>query len=262
MAQNAAPQNFLNAGHFYSNLAKPIEIDLSFIVDSTNGNGLGIRSLKSNGYVKNVYMHTSSTPATGNPNPAAGYALVQLQGNFNRYIGGFSGFVTPVTGSIKIDNGATLTIGNPYIITTLGNATAAQWTTVGVPAGVTPAVGVSFIAIATGAGSGNTSTSRVSTPTTSGITNIEVIGDPNQSIANTNVAANGGAWLLVQFMSPTVAVTSGTSGNAVTLNAGTTLEATGGGTVATTMAPTAPANNSVCGMTIKLDGSSVSVDGL
>lgn len=237
----AAPLNFPNAGHFYSNVAKPVEIDLNFIVDSTNGNGLGIRSLKSNGYVKNVFMHTTQTPGTNNgvlnPNPASGYALIELAGNFNKYLGGFTGFVTPVSTSTKIDNGATLTVGNPYVITILGNATAAQWTTVGVPAGVTPAVGVSFIAIATGAGSGNTSTSRVQIPTTSGISVIEVIGDASQSMNNSNVAANGGGWLLIQFMAAT-------------------------SSSVTTLIPTAPAANSVCGMTIKLDASSVSVDGL
>ena len=242
MAQpGAAPQNFPNKGNLYSNITKPIDISLNFIVDSTNGNGLGIRSLKSNGYVNNVFMHTTQTPATSNgylnPNPAAGYALIQLKGNFNRYIGGFSGFVTPVATSTKIDNGATLTVGAHYVITTLGNATAAQWLTVGVPAGITPAVGTSFIAIATGAGSGNTSTSRVMVPTTSGISTVEIVGDPNASIANSNSAANGGAWLLIKFDAATSASV-------------------------TTLIATAPADNSVCGMTIRFDGSSVNVDGL
>jgi len=235
----AAPLNFPNAGHFYSNVAKPIEIDLNFIVDRANGNGLGIRSLKSNGYVKNVYMQSSSTPASGNPmvnSTSAGLCLVQLQGNFNHYLGGFQGFVSQNATSTKIDNGATLTIGHAYVIATVGNATAAQWTTVGVPAGVTPAVGLSFIAKATGAGSGNTSTSRVVIPGVTGITSVEVIGDASQSI-NSNTAANGGMYLLIQFLGATDAST-------------------------TTLIPTAPQDNAVVGMTIKLDASSVSVDGL
>ena len=235
----AAPINFPNAGHFYSNVAKPIEIDLNFIVDRANGNGLGIRSLKSNGYVKAVYMQSSATPASGNPfvnSTSAGLCLIQLQGNFNKYLGGFSGFVSQNATSTKIDNGATLTIGSPYVIAVVGNATAAQWTTVGVPAGVTPAVGLSFIAKATGAGSGNTSTSRVVIPGVSGITSVEVIGDTSQSI-NSNTAANGGMYLLIQF-----------------------LGATSGGNTA--LIPTAPTDNAVVGLTIKLDASSVTVDGL
>lgn len=55
--------NGQNGGHFYSNITQPVKIDLNFVVDSANGNGLGIRSLKSNGYVDNVFMHTP--PLTG-----------------------------------------------------------------------------------------------------------------------------------------------------------------------------------------------------
>ena len=211
----------LNGKSIYWNVAKPMVVSLNFTVDHTNGNGLGIRSLKSNGYCRNVFMNTNQTAGVNdgytNPNPLAGFALIQFKNNFNYYLGGFSGQVSPVTGSTKIDNGATLTLGQAYVISTLGNATLAQWQTVGVPMGVTPAVGTSFIAVATGAGSGNTSTSRVSTPTVSGVTSVEVIGDPNQSIANSNISSNGGAWVLVQFLAPVVtdAGTSGTAGNAV-----------------------------------------------
>lgn len=44
---------------FYTKHVQPILIDCSFIVDSTNGNGLGIRSLKGGG-VSNVFMNTSA----------------------------------------------------------------------------------------------------------------------------------------------------------------------------------------------------------
>ena len=130
-------RGFPNAGHFYSNIVKPIKIDCNFVVDSTNGNGLGIRSLKSNGYVRNVFMHTSATPGANdgytNPNPAAGYALIQLKQNFNAYLGGFSGFVSPVTGSnIVISSSSVLTVGNPYIITAVGVASAPTFTVVAV----------------------------------------------------------------------------------------------------------------------------------
>jgi hypothetical protein len=230
MANNNAPQNFPNAGHFYSNIAKPIEIDLNFVVDSTNGNGLGIRSLKSNGYVQNVFLHTTATPMGGNPNPASGLAMIQLKGNFNKYLGGFSGFVSPVTGSALTST----TAGNAYVITALGTTTTAQWNAAGLPQGLTPTVGQAFIATATGPIGG---TGSVHAPGVSGITSMEVIGDPNTEIANSNTSANGGAILIVQFLAPT-------------------------SSSVTTPIPTAPANNSVVGMTIKLDGSSVTVDGL
>src|ERR1700722_13005671 len=91
----------LNGKSIYWNVAKPMVVECNFIVDAANGNGLGIRSLKSNGYIQNVFMHTSSTPGTNNgytnPNPAVGLILVQFKNNFNYYLGGFSGFVSPTT---------------------------------------------------------------------------------------------------------------------------------------------------------------------
>ncbi len=119
-----------NGGRLYSFGSQPVLIDCNFVVDATNGNGLGIRSLKGQG-VENVFMHTSATPGKGpngllNPNPASGYAWVQLSANYNRYLGGFSGFVAPVTGgAVNIDSvSAALTIGQAYVITSVGHAAA------------------------------------------------------------------------------------------------------------------------------------------
>ena len=224
----------LNGQALYTNVAKPIEVHLNFVVDSTNGNGLGIRSLKSNGYVRNVFMHTSASPGTNdgalNPNPAAGFALIQFKNNFNYYLGGYSGFVSPVTGSPT----GSIVNHTAYIIASLGTTTLAQWQAKGLPLGLTPTVGQSFIATATGALGG---TGTVIQPGVSGIVASEVVGDPNGSIANTNLAQNGGAYLLVQFLGATDAST-------------------------TTLIATAPANGSVCGMTAVFDGSSVTIDGL
>ncbi len=117
-----------NGGRLYSFGAQPVLIDCNFVVDSTNGNGLGIRSLKGQG-VENVFMHTSATPGKGpngllNPNPAVGLAWVQLSNNYNRYLGGFSGFAAPTTGGTLAINSTALTIGNPYIIASVGHAAA------------------------------------------------------------------------------------------------------------------------------------------
>lgn len=112
-----------SGGRLYSFGSAPVLIDCNFTVDATNGNGLGVRSLKGQG-VKNVYMHTSATPAAGNPNPASGYALVHLSNNYNRYLGGFSGFVSPVTGSNLAINASALTAGVPYVIVSVGHGPA------------------------------------------------------------------------------------------------------------------------------------------
>jgi hypothetical protein len=284
-----------NGGNYGSNLSSPVAINLNFIVDSTNGNGLGIRSLKSNGWVRNVFMNTSasitgtvattanaitsisqgtsalvpgmpvqgtgipagttitsitSSSAVGisatptgnhssesityqgfnnsyaNPNPAAGYVLVQFKQNFNIYLGGFSGFVSPPTG-----NASSTTAGNAYIIRSLGTTTLAQWNAAGLPPGLTPTVNQSFIATATGSIGG---TGTVYTPSVSGITSLEAIGDPNQSISNSSIAQYGGAWLLFQALGPTIST----------------------GAYVSPFIPTAPANNSVIGMTVFMDSSS------
>lgn len=213
-----ANRNFASGGKIYSMHVKPVLVDCNFVVDSTNGNGLGIRSLKGP-LVQAVYMHTSATPAAGNPNPAAGTIVVQMQDNYNRSLTGFSAMVSPVSGSaLKIDNSA-LTAGVAYIITTLGDATAAAWHALGVSAGITPAVGVAFIAASVGAGA-NTSTSRVMITAAAGsnIMTIETVGDPNTSIAPDPAAAQGfGAQIIMQCRDATGAIAAPAAGSVISI---------------------------------------------
>jgi Ice-binding-like len=132
----------------------------------------------------------SDTNIVNKPVPAApsggsaGLIVVQLQDNFNSLLKGFKAIVSPVSGSsLKIDNSA-LVSGVPYVITSLGDFTKAQWISLGVPKGVVPAVGVAFVALSNGPGS-NSSSSRVmaTAPLGSNICTIETVGDPNLSIA-------------------------------------------------------------------------------
>jgi hypothetical protein len=209
-----------------------MELDLVFTVDSTNGNGLGVRTIKSNGYVENVFMHTSSTPGKGiggftNPNPQAGFAYIQFKNNFNYYIGGFSGTVAPLTSTST----TALTAGNVYVITSLGTTTQAQWQTAGLTPGFTAQVGSAFVAAASASLSG---TGTVGIPGNTTIQAISIVGDPSTTISNSSIAANGGALILVQFL--------GATSSSVT-----------------TPIPTAPANNSVVALTFKFDCSSVSI---
>jgi hypothetical protein len=69
----------LNGRALYSNVVKPIEVNVQFTVAPTNG--AGVSSVKSNGYVQSVYMHSSS-PSAANPNPANGFAMIQLKAKF------------------------------------------------------------------------------------------------------------------------------------------------------------------------------------
>lgn len=176
---------FPNAGHFYSTHNMPVQIDCNFVVDSTNG--LGITSLKGPG-ILNVFMHTSGSPSVGNggitnPNPASGTILVQFIDNYNRLISSSFSLQSPLGTPVKIDNTA-MTVGVAYVITTLGDASAAKWASIGVPAGVTPAVGVAFIASSNG-GSANVSTSRVAPSAAAGsnVFQIELLGNSNLALS-------------------------------------------------------------------------------
>lgn len=218
-----------NGKSIYMNITKPEEVELNFVVDSTNGNGLGVRSIKSNGYVQNVFMHTSATPGVGlggltNPNPIVGYLFVQFKNNFNYSLSGSFSIVSPVTGGALTST----TAGHAYIIVSLGTTTLAQWQAAGLPVGFVPAVGSSFIAKATGAIGG---TGAVQVPGFSTVDSIEVVGDPNQTINNSSIAANAGAIVLLQFAT----------------------SASGSPALAT------PANGSVIALRFRFDGSSVSI---
>lgn len=209
---------FMNSLH-----PTPVLLDCNFVVDHSNGNGLGIRNLKGPG-IAAVYMNTSATPATGNPNPAAGYIMVQLEDNYNRSLSGFNAIVSPVSGTPLTSVSANLA----YTIVSLGTATLAQWQAVGLPPGLTPTVGQSFIATATQSIGGS---AAVEVPATagSGITNIETVGDPNQTLSPVGLPQGQGGFLILQCMKNTVL--------------------------------TAPADNSVISLAFYLSNSSVNVKG-
>lgn len=120
--------------------------------------------------------------AIGSPNPAAGYIYVQLQDNYNKYLFGGASFGAPISGTpINVTTG--VTAGLAYSIVTLGTTTDAQWHVLGVPANITPAVGVSFIAPKTTTATG-TGTIEVPATAASNIDHIEVIGSPNLMNSN------------------------------------------------------------------------------
>lgn len=228
--------NWANAGHFYAPEVKPVLINCSFVVDATNGNGLGIRSLKGP-KVRAVYMHTSATPAAGNPNPANGIIVVKLTGNHNRYLGGFSGFVSPASGANVTLSSGTVVANAPYIITSLGTTTtAANWVTAGLPLGYTAAIGAPFIATAAAAAGTGLGNAVVQAQSNSGIASIEVIGDPNTEIAGRTVSGPTGAMFILQCLGATNSST-------------------------TTVIPKAPAAGSVISLSFYISDSSITVAG-
>lgn len=192
-----ANRNFPNAGKIYSGQVMPVLITMNFIVDSTNGNGLGIRNLKG-ALVENVFMHTTAPLAgSGNPNPEAGVIMVQLQDNYNRLLGGFGGQVSPIGSPVTAT-----TASNPAVVTSLGTATAAQWMAVGFPSSLLntttglPNVGAAFIPTSSATIGGS---ATVAPATSSGIDHIETVGDPNQTISS-NQPQTVGAQIIMQCL--------------------------------------------------------------
>jgi hypothetical protein len=294
MANFNYPNSRLYSGHYF-----PVLVDFNFIVDSTNGNGLGQRSLKG-AYVKNVFMHTTafftgttnstilvtaipggtaallpgmpvsgagivagtvissivssssitlsiaatssvvgntiSYAAVGSPNPAAGNIVVHLAGNYNRLLFANVGDIGPTSGSSIAVDSTLLTVGQAYVIVSVGTSTAADWAALGLPAGVTPNVGAAFIALATGAGSG---TGFVQLSSNSGIQKYQGIGDPNQTLSPLALGystAQSGAWLFFQSLGST------SSGSTILI-------------------PAAPANGSVIGIQAYLSNSPLLLGG-
>ncbi len=203
-----SPRGFgLNGKSCYQNIAMPKSVWLNFTVDATVG--VGVSSVKSNGYVNYVFMHTSTTPSSTNgflnPNPAAGFAVVSFNTNFNYFVGVRGSVVAPATSTSTTSTTANVAA----IITALGTATLAQWQAVGLPAGMTPAVGQSFIATASQSIGGS---AHVGVAGVSNVAAISLVGEPNSMVANSAISSNGGAQimlLLQDFAGAAVAPTAG-----------------------------------------------------
>lgn len=183
----------LNGKSCYQNIAKPMSTWVNLTVTPTNG--AGVTSLKSNGYLEYAFMHTSTTPSSVNghlnPNPPNGFLLMSIRNNaFNSFVGVRGSVVATPTST-----GTTSTTANsPFVITALGSATAAQWLAVGLPAGMTAAVGQSFIATATQAIGGS---ATVGVPGVSNVGAISIVGDPTVMVGNSNIAQNSGAQIML-----------------------------------------------------------------
>ncbi len=266
----------LNGKSFYTNVAKPQSVFVSFAVLATNG--LGVTSVKSNGYVNYVFMHTSTTPTSSNgflnPNPAAGYALIGLTNNFNKFLGVRGQVSNPPSNASQ----TSVTAGGVYVITALGTATLAEWHAVGLPYGFTPAVGQSFVAIASQSIGGS---ATVGDPGKSLVSEIVVVGEPDETLANSNIATYGGAQVMLAFEDQTVAGT--VSQPTLTMNSYTPAGTNDGGSpplftgaaatlTGTVSQPTftstsaaaviAPTAGAIVRLELCFDGSSVTVDGL
>jgi len=132
------------------------------------------------------------TYAANGFNPSAGIIVVQLQETLKRYYQGSFQSGYAVTGAAL-----TATVADVvYVINALGTATLAQWQAVGLPIGITPAVGVSFIATASGTIGGSAS---VKAAGSSGVASVEYVGDPNLTLQSSKkliMGVSSGAYLI------------------------------------------------------------------
>ena len=129
--------------------------------------------------------------------PAPGIIKVDLQDNYAQYRFGSAGWVSPVSGTaLSISSSNVFSVGSPYIIVSLGSTTQAQWQAMGLPAKIKAAVGVSFLASATGSGTGS---GQVMAPISSNIDHMEVFGDPNLMNSQTPNPNNGQEFIIGCF---------------------------------------------------------------
>lgn len=164
--------------------AYPVLVSCTFTVDSAAPAGV---SNLTGGTVQNVWMH-SAAPSASNPNPVASVMQVRLQDNYSKLLGLSVSLQEAASG---IDLAATVA-GTPYVITTLGSTSLAQWQAVGLPAGVAPAVGVCFVATATQAIGG---TGKVQTSVDCQAPEVSILGNANANLQRANQMVNGGAIL-------------------------------------------------------------------
>lgn len=181
----------------YSKHAMPVLLDCNWVVDAANANG--VSSLKGPG-IQAVYMHSSS-PGALNPNPANGYVVIQLQDNYYKDYLGMMGQVTALSGSSILVASAGVVAATTYVITIVGTTTTAGWQSLGLPVGITPAVGVAFVASATTTAAG-TGAVQVPHVNGTGIQSMEQVGSPGLTLGPSGLG-RGYPYIIARFMGPT-----------------------------------------------------------
>lgn len=196
-------------GVFYGNVIAQASVTATQ-AGTINGRMVGLTGAVT---LSNTNAVTRPTPAGPTGGGSAGVIVIQLQDNYNKVLKGFKSIVSPVSGTPLTST----TAGTAVIIVSLGTATAAQWQAAGLPKGITPAVGVSFVPIASGLIGGGAAVEIAST-TGSGITTIETIGDPNLSVAPDPTQNQGfGAQIIMQARDYTGANAAPADGTVISL---------------------------------------------
>jgi len=183
-------------------------------VTATQAGTIDGRLIALTGAVTLSNTNAVNKPANATPTGASvGLIVVQLQDNYNKVLKGFKSIVSPVSGTPL----TATTAGVPSVIVNLGTATRAQWTAAGLPSGVTPAVGASFVP-ATSVTIGGSAAIEITASAGSGITTIETVGDPNTTVAPNPTKNQGyGASLILQARNYAGAITAPADGTVISL---------------------------------------------
>ena len=200
-----ANRNWLSQ-KLYQMEAYPVLVSCTFTVDSAAP--AGVTDL-SGGTVQAVWMN-SGAPSAANPNPVAGVIQIRLQDNYSKLLGMSASVQEPTSGVPLV----AVSAGVPYVISSLGTTTLAQWQAVGLPAGQVPAVGVCFVATATQAIGG---TGEVQTGLDVQAPEISVAGVANANLQRQSSMVNGGA-ILTLISRAAGAVTALRDGTVVRVN--------------------------------------------
>ena len=135
---------------------------------------------------------------------ATGIYMIEFKENYNAFVGHGWDMESPVTGS-NVNDGS-FVANTPYQITAVGTT---NWSAIGLPANVTPAVGQFFVASASG-GSGSGTAKVIGT---SAVAGVEVVQNPQAMLQSNNAYNNTGAYLMVQLLDYAGALVSPTSGS-------------------------------------------------
>lgn len=201
-----AGRNF-RSNRIYNNHVFPVHIDGRATIGSTGAVTLVTTSTisgSSPAATQQQSMGIKSITRLG-----VGTYRMQLDDNYSSLYNFSASFTNALSGSnIAVDaTTAGLSVGTTYQITAVGTATtAANYLTLGVPAGIDAAVGVVFTALTTGTGiQSGAGTVKVLDPGNSALC-AQVIGTPDLMLnAQPFVQGNGGGYITFQTLGPSFA---------------------------------------------------------
>jgi hypothetical protein len=156
----------------YTKHGKPVILDVDIPIGATGAVG----TLSGGAGVSSVTRH------------AAGIYQVNFVDAYNKFLGMDWNIWSPNSGSSILVASAGTVSGTTYVITIVGTTTTAGWQSLGLPVGITPAVGVAFKSTATTTAAG-TGAVQVQLAAGSGIVAVEMIGNPGTTLYPTGLGA-------------------------------------------------------------------------